>query len=128
MGVVVDNDLRAEAYGRLLEEFPGASRLLSASAAAFWCGHDTAGQVKYAALQTEAGLQVAPYIYMGDFEAGSTMDLAAAMRRCVHDGAVFPIAEGTDEADDISLPDLRPWTFTVQIPDRAETLTSVPHS
>ncbi|HSB86619.1 MAG TPA: hypothetical protein VLD86_09925 [Ilumatobacteraceae bacterium] len=84
--------------------------------------------LKYAALQTEAGLQVAPYIYMTDFETGSAVDLQAAHRRCIDDGGRFPIAEGTDEADDISVPDLRPWAFTVQIPDRAETLASVPHS
>jgi hypothetical protein len=127
VGIILDKHLRAAAYNGLLAEFPKASRLLSGSATAFWCGCDTAGQMRYAAVRSGPGLHVAPFIYMGDFESGRGLDLDSAYARCLDDGAVFPLAPGVEELDYLELPDLRPWSFDVAIPDDAETLATVPH-
>ena len=127
VGLVIDNELRSTAYHRVLKEFPGAARILAASAAGFWCGYDTVGQVKYGAVQSSEGLQVGAYLYMADFESTDTFDREAVNRQCEEDGVSFGPGDDFDEEADLVIPDLRPWAFTLNIPGIAEPLASVPH-
>jgi len=108
VGLVVDNELRSTAYHRVLKEFPGAARILSSSAAGFWCGYDTVGQVKYGAVQSSEGVQVGAYLYMADFESGGGFDPEAVNRQCEEDGATFGPGDDFDEDADLVVPDLRP--------------------
>lgn len=83
-----------------------ATKLLAFSAAAFWCGYDTAGQVRPGVRMTDAGLTVDHYIYMADFETGGSLDMAAVVQQCEADGAIFSYDPRCDELDEIRLPDL----------------------
>lgn len=97
VGLIENADLRREAYERIYQEFPLASKLLSLSAAAFCCGCDTAGQVKPGVVTTNDGIASSYYIYVSDFATGSGLDLAAVIKACQSDGAVFLCDPACDE-------------------------------
>jgi hypothetical protein len=107
VGLIDNAELRREAYERMSEDFPLASKLLSFSAAAFWCGCDTAGQVKPGVVITNDGIASSYYIYMRDFESESQLDMAAVIQQCQSDGAVFPYDPACDENGELRLPDFR---------------------
>jgi hypothetical protein len=113
VGLIDNADLRRQAYERMCHEFPLSSKLLSFSAAAFWCGCDTAGQVKPGVVTTDDGIASSYYIYMKDFETGSGLDLTAVMKQCQSDGAVFPYDPACDEEGGLHLPDFRRCNVTI---------------
>ena len=116
VGMIDNNDLRREAYERMSRGNPLSSKLLAFSAAAFWYGCDTAGQVKPGVLITKDGIASQYAIYMKDFETGSGLDMEAALRMCEADGAVFPYDGICDELSTITVPDFRGCNVEISNP------------
>lgn len=98
----------------MVSKYPLASKILSFGAAAFWCGIDTAAQVRPGVVPTDDGVGVDYDIYMRDFETGSELDIDAVLAECAADGAVFPYDPRCDRSDTLRVPDFRIASFVIQ--------------
>ncbi len=118
IGVVVDRDLRAAAYSSICEESPLTSKILSMSAAAFFCGHEEVGDCVPGLTREGDTIRGAYYIDMRAFKGELGIDFHSCLQKCHEAGAVFPYAPECDTSDVMELPKCTD-TFEFKIDDQA---------
>jgi hypothetical protein len=104
IGVVTNNLLRKEAYDQICSDTPLASKILSLSAAAFFCGHEDVGDcVPGLTLHTDM-VHGSYYLDMRAFRGEMKIDFAACIRKCIEAGTSFPYAGECDQSEHLQLP------------------------
>jgi len=88
IGVVVDRNLREQAFLHFMEHEPQVIWMLSPCAAAFYMGVETAGEVKPGLLLNDGTVTIDFYVYIGDFNEGDGHRYVDAARSR---GVTFPM-------------------------------------
>jgi len=110
-GVVLNMDLRIEAYKRIYDLWPTSTPLLAAARCAFdRCNLNNVAMVKPALISTDDAVQGNYYIYMKEFDEHQ-LDIVAALEDCKRTGECPPIVMPSDESKIFTLPDLSPYSF-----------------
>lgn len=112
-GVILDKQLRIEAYRRIYDLWPDSTPLLAAACCAFANGGlPNVALVKPGILHDENVLTGNYFIYMDEFDEHES-EVVAAVRECKASGTMPPVLMPEDQGTIFRLPDLAAQTFTV---------------
>lgn len=117
IGIVMNKELRAQAYQRILKEWPTSTPLLYFAIAGFCEANIEDVALTKPALVGQDGAVVGSYfIYMESLRRRQA-EIAEAVKRCREAGMELPIVLPDSEEMIFSVPDLRSQGFTLQIPE-----------
>jgi hypothetical protein len=124
-GVVLNKDLRIEAYKRIYNLWPTSTPLLAAACCAFdRCQLNDVAVVKPGLLSKGSSIMGSYYIYMKQFDENQDA-IVAAVADCKKSGDCPPIIMPSDQSKIFTLPDLRSLSFEIKDPESLTEFTSI---
>ncbi len=110
-GIVLNKELRIEAYKRIYDLWPTSTPLLAAACCAFdRCHLNNVAVVKPGLLTSGNSIQGNFYIYMKEFDEQQDR-IVAAVEDCKRTGECPPVVMPEDHSKIFTLPELRPYSF-----------------
>lgn len=124
-GVVLNKELRIEAYKRIYELWPTSTPLLAAACCAFdRCQLNDVAVVKPGLLSNGSSIMGSYYIYMKQFDENQEA-IVAAVTDCKKSGDCPPVIMPSDQSKIFTLPDLKSFSFEIKDPESVTEFTSV---
>lgn len=120
-GAVLNTELRAAAYRRVMETWPESTLLLAAAACGFACGLRELAVVTGGLIQSSNIVSGDMYVDLNQFDSAQT-EIIEAMERCRAAGFSFPFKLPADGESVFRLPDLSHESFSIS---EAEILNEV---
>ena len=124
-GIVLNKDLRIEAYKRIYDLWPTSTPLLAAACCGFdRCHLNNVALVKPGLVSKGNAIQGNYYIYRKEFDERQT-DIVAAVEDCKRAGECPPIVMPTDQSKIFTLPDLRSYSFELHDQESGAAFASI---
>jgi hypothetical protein len=124
-GIVLNKELRIQAYKRIYYLWPTATPLLAAVCCAFdRCKLNDLAVVKPGLVSKGDTIQGNYYIYMKQFDEHQS-EIVAAMEDCQKAGDCPPVVMPSDRSKIFSLPNLSSFSFELHDPESRMTFASI---